>query len=73
MCDKESETMSHTVSECKNLTQKEYKRTHDNVAGIMLHDNVHWNLCRKYNLKKSEKLYDHAPEGVVENKEVKIL
>ena len=30
-------------------------------------------LCGKYNLKRSEKLYEHALEGVVENEEVKIL
>ena len=48
--------------------QKEYKRRHDNVARI-----VHWKLCGKYNLKRSEKWYEHAPEDVVENEEVKIL
>ena len=67
MCDKKSETISHIVSECEKLAQKEYKRRHDNVARI-----VHWKLCGKYNLKRSEKWYEHAPEGV-ENKEVKIL
>ena len=30
-------------------------------------------MCGKYNLKRSEKYYEHAPEGVVENEEVKIL
>ena len=30
-------------------------------------------MCGKYNLKRSEKWYEHAPEGVVENEEVKIL
>ena len=30
-------------------------------------------MCGKYNLKRSEKWYEHVPEGVVENKEVKIL
>ena len=68
MCDKKSETISHIVSECEKLAQKEYKRRHDNVARI-----VHWKLCGKYNLKRSEKWYKHAPEGVVENEEVKIL
>ena len=68
MCDKKSETISHIVSECEKLAQKEYKRRHDNVARI-----VHWKLCGKYNLKRSEKWYEHAPEGVVENEEVKIL
>ena len=68
MCDKKSETISHIVSECEKLAQKEYKRRHDNVARI-----VHWKLCGKYNLKRSEKWYEHAPEDVVENEEVKIL
>ena len=68
MCHKKSETISHIVSECEKLAQKEYKRRHDNVARI-----VHWKLCGKYNLKRSEKWYEHAPEGVVENEEVKIL
>ena len=30
-------------------------------------------MCGKYNLKRSEKWYEHAPEDVVENEEVKIL
>ena len=67
MCDKKSETISHIVSEREQLAQKEYKRRRNNVARI-----VHWKLCGKYNLKRSEKWYEHAPEGV-ENKEVKIL
>ena len=66
--DKKSETTSHIVSECEKLAQKEYKRRQDNVARI-----VHWKLCGKCNLKRSEKWYEHAPEGVVENEEVKIL
>ena len=68
MCDKKSETISHIASECEKLAQKEYKRRHDNVARI-----VHWKLCGKYNLKRSEKWYEHAPKGVVENEEVKNL
>ena len=47
---------------------KRTTREHDNVARI-----VHWKLCRKYNLKRCEKWYKHAPEGVIENEEVKIL
>ena len=56
------------MSECKKLAQKDYKRRHGNNARI-----VHWKLCGKYNLKRSEKWYEHAPEGAVENEEVKIL
>ena len=67
MCDKKSETISHIVSECEKLAQKEYKRRHDNVARI-----VHWKLCGKYNLKRSEKWYEHALQGAAENEEVRI-
>ena len=67
MCAKKSEA-SQIVSECEKLTQKEYKIRQDNVARIVL-----CKLCGKYNLKRSEKWYEHAPEGVVENEEVKIL
>ena len=61
ICDSKSETISCIVSKCKKL------RRDDNVARI-----VHWKLCGKYNLIRSEKWYQHAPE-VVENEEVKIL
>ena len=64
MCDKKSETISHIVSECEKLAQKEYKRKHDNVARV---------LCGKYNMKRSEKWYEQVPEGAVENEEMKIL
>ena len=47
------------MRECEKLRQKEYKRRHDNIARI-----VHWKLCGKYNLKRSEKWYEHAPEEV---------
>ena len=67
MCNKKSGTKYYLVSECEKFAQKEYKKRHDNVARI-----VHLELCGKYNLKRSEKCYEDAAEGVVENKEVKI-
>ena len=68
MCDNKIGTISHIVSECENLAQKEYKRRHNNIARV-----VNLKLCWKCNLKRSEKWYEHAPEGIVENEEVKIL
>ena len=56
------------MSEYEKFALKEYKRRHDHVARI-----VHWKLCGKYDLKRSEKWYEHALEGVVGNEEVKIL
>ena len=48
ICNKKSETISHIVRKCEKLAQKEYKRRHD-ITRI-----VHWKLCGKYNLKRSE-------------------
>ena len=35
MCDKKSKTISHIVSKCEKLAQKEYKRRRNNVAKIV--------------------------------------
>ena len=53
---------------CENLAQKEYKRRHDNMA-----NEVHWDFCKKNGLKHTEQWYEHIPEGIVENEEVKVL
>ena len=37
-----NETISHIVSECDKLSQKEYKRNHDSVGRY-----VHWEFCEK--------------------------
>ena len=43
MCRVENETVSHIVSECKMLAQKEYKKRHDNVFR-----NIHCKLRKKH-------------------------
>ena len=68
LCGEKGESVSHIISECSKLAQREYKRRHDNVAHI-----VHWKLCEKYNLEKSNKCYEHEPVTVTENERVKIL
>ena len=60
--------MSHLVSECSKLAQREYKRRHDNVARY-----VHWQLCLKGGFERAAKWYEQKPEGVVENDNFKIL
>ena len=62
------ESVQHIISGCKKLAQKEYKRRHDNVA-----KKVHWNICKKNRLEHSERWYEHAPAGAVENEEIKVL
>ena len=47
---------------------KSWHKRQDNVARI-----VNWKLCGRYNLKRSEKWYEHAQESIVKNEEMKIL
>ena len=68
MCNQKDETINHILSVCKMLSQKDYKRRHDNIARL-----VHWKLCCKYDMSRGEKWYEHQREGVVENEKCKIL
>ena len=68
LCGEKVETINHIISECNKLAQTEYKRRHDNIARL-----VHWKLCCKYGIDRSEKWYEHQPERVVENESFKIL
>ena len=34
---------------------------------------IHWKLCQKFNIPCKDKWYDHDPEGVIENDQVKVL
>ena len=52
------------LQETHSLTQKR----HDNAAAI-----VHWKLCGKFNLEKSEKWYLHNPQTVSENVNHKLI
>ena len=62
------ESVSHIVSECKKLAQKDYKRKHDKVAKI-----VHWKLCTKYELESEDKWYEYALLGCVKSDRIKLL
>ena len=68
LCGKKGESVQYITSGCEKLAQKEYKRRHGNVA-----KKVHWDICKKNWLEHSEKWYEHAPEGAVENEEIKVL
>jgi len=60
------ETISHLVSECSQLAQKQYK--HDKVAQVL-----HWQLCKNHGLEHNEQWYDRKPQTVLENENVKIF
>eukprot|EP00794_Sanderia_malayensis_P016665 gene16665-biopygen14077 len=68
MCDQRNETVSHIVSECTVLAQKEYLKRHNNVCQY-----IHWRLCKKFDLEATKNWYEHKPEGCVENEKVKLL
>ena len=68
MCGETGETISHIVSECSKIAQREYKRRHDNIATM-----VHWKLCQKFNLEKPEKWYLHNPQIFSENVNHKLI
>ena len=68
MCKQNNETISHIVSGCPKLAQKEYKKRHDNVARA-----IHWDLSEKYGFERSERWYDHVPDSVLKNEDYKML
>ena len=63
-----NETISHTVSECGKLAQKEYKRRHDSVKGY-----VYWQFCEKLGVNRARLWCKHEPVSVVEKENFKIL
>ena len=68
LCRMCGEAVQHIICECKKLAQREYRRRDDTVAKL-----VHWKLCEKHNLERKEKWYEHCPEGVVEDDDVKLI
>ena len=56
------------MSECGKLSQKEYKLRHDSVGRY-----VHWQFCEKLGFNRARLWYEHKPESVIENKNLKIL
>ena len=65
---REGESVNHILCKCKKLAQREYKQRHENIAKV-----VRWKLCEKYHLEKKDKWYEHVPDSVSKNDEVKLL
>ena len=63
LCRTNEETVMHLVSGCLKLTQKQYKRRHDNVS-----IRVNWELCKKHGLESSDSWYEahNRPDIIVE-------
>ena len=68
LCSKNVENVTHIVSGCEKLAQKEYKKRHDKVCLY-----IHWALCKKHGFPTSPNWYEHVPEQVLENDDTKLL
>ena len=69
LCGEREETISHIVAECTKLAQKQYRHwRHDRVALV-----IHWTLCKRFGFPHSDQWYEHVPERVLENENVKLL
>ena len=67
MCGERYKSITHLITECQKLAQKEYKQRYDNIARI-----VHLESCQKFDIVREVKWYSHKPTSVVEIDTVKI-
>lgn len=68
MCSNADETINYFVSECIKLTQKETKRTDDQIDR-----SIHWEICRTKRITVATKWYRHEREADVENENCKVF
>ena len=68
LCVDRDETISHIISECSKLAQKEYKTRHDWVGKV-----IHWEMCKKFKLDHTNNWYMHNPAPVLEKDKHKLL
>lgn len=63
MCKEKSETVTHIMTACPILAQREYIDRHNRVCSL-----IHYEICRNYNCHLSvQKWYQHKPENVTTN------
>lgn len=68
LCKTESETIHHILSGCPILAKKEYLERHNSAAA-----RIHWDICREYGIKTTEKWFEHKPDPVVESEEITLI
>ena len=68
LCGLKVESVTHIISACKMLAQREYKCRHDKVCKYL-----HWHLCNVHGFDANDKWYLHKAEKVLENENTKIL
>ena len=68
LCRCKVESVKHLLRNCTFFLNGGYKRRHDKVCL-----NLHWSLCKKYDIAVADKWYQHKPDAVMENEKVKLL
>ena len=61
-------TITHLISECSKLDQKEYKARHDWVRKV-----IYWEMCKKFKFDHANKWYMHNSAPVLEDDTHKLL
>ena len=69
LCREREETISHVIAKCKMHTQKQYNLWRHDRVGVI----IHWVICKRYRFSNAAKWYQHTPEKLLENDNVKIL
>ena len=68
ICSKQQETIDNLVCRCSELAKTKYTQIHNRTAAY-----IHWKICKHYNIKVTDKYYEHEPKTVTENNEATIL
>ena len=68
LCGNKDVKLSHIISECSKLAQKECNTRHDWVKNV-----IHLELCKKLKLDHTTKWYMHKPESILANERYKIF
>ena len=68
LCGNRDEMINHIINECRKLAQKEYKTRNKWVGKV-----IHWDMCKKFKFRHTNKWYLHNPSSVLENETHKLL
>ena len=68
LCSDRDEMITHIISKCSKLAQKEYKTRHNWVGKV-----IYWELCKKFKFDHTNKQYRHNPASALENETHKLL
>ena len=68
LCRTYDETIHHIVAGCPILAKKAYLDRHNKVAAIL-----HWNMCKEFDIKTTDKWYLHNPDPVANAPHITII